>query len=59
TGNSITIRVIIKCKPNEHFAVQRELRERIKEAFDREGIRLPVPVYPGAPTPGSAPAGPT
>ncbi len=45
----MTIRVIVKCAPNEHFGVQRELRERIKEAFDREGVRVPPPLYPGAP----------
>lgn len=48
TGNSVTIRVIVKCTPNDHFGVQRELRERIKEAFDREGIRVPVPAFPGS-----------
>jgi small conductance mechanosensitive channel len=54
TGNAVTIRVIAKCAPNEHWGVQRELRERIKEAFDREGVRVPPPVYPptaGAPGP--------
>jgi moderate conductance mechanosensitive channel len=61
TGTSVTIRVIIKCKPNEHFGVQRELRERIKEAFDREGVRVPLPVFSGGPAPGvgSGAAGPT
>ena len=49
TGNSVTIRVIIKCTPNDHWGVQRELRERIKEVFDREGIRVPVPVFPSGP----------
>jgi hypothetical protein len=34
---------------NEHLGVQRELRERIKAAFDRESIRVPVPVFPQAP----------
>jgi len=48
TGTSVTIRVIVKTAPNEHFGVQRELRERIKEAFDREGVRVPPPVFPGA-----------
>jgi small-conductance mechanosensitive channel len=48
TGTSVTIRVIVKCAPNEHFGVQRELRERIKEAFDREGVRVPPPAFPGA-----------
>ena len=46
TGNSVTIRVIAKCTPNEHWGVQRELRERIKEAFDREGVQVPPPVFP-------------
>jgi small-conductance mechanosensitive channel len=53
TSNSVTIRVVVKCTVNEHFGVQRELRERIKAAFDRENIRVPVPIYPagpGAPT---------
>jgi small-conductance mechanosensitive channel len=53
TGNAVTIRVVIKTKVNEHLGVQRELRERIKAAFDRESIRVPVPVFP------SAPGGPT
>jgi small conductance mechanosensitive channel len=49
TGNAVTIRVVVKCKVNEHLGVQRELRERIKAAFDRESIRVPVPVFPQAP----------
>ena len=55
TGAAVTIRVIVKCAPNEHLAVQRELRERIKEAFDRDGIAVPVPPGP----PAAAPGGPT
>ena len=51
TATSVTIRVIVKCSPNEHFGVQRELRERIKEAFDREDVRVPPPVFPGSPGP--------
>lgn len=45
---AMTIRVLAKCVPQEHFAVQRELRERIKLAFDREGVRSPAifPPYP-------------
>jgi len=46
TGNAVTIRIIVKCSVNEHFGVQRELRERIKAAFDREDIQVPVPVFP-------------
>ena len=51
SATAVTIRVIVKCAPNEHFGVQRELRERIKETFDREGVRVPPPVFPGAPGP--------
>ena len=51
TATAVTIRVIVKCAPNEHFGVQRELRERIKETFDREGVRVPPAVFPGAPGP--------
>ena len=49
TSNAVTIRVVVKCSVNEHFGVQRELRERIKAAFDREGIQVPVPVFPVVP----------
>ena len=56
TGAAVTIRVIVKCTPNDHYAVQRELRERIKEAFDREGIQVPLPTSPAPPAapPGAA-----
>ena len=57
TGNAVTIRVIVKCTPNEHLAVQRELRERIKAAFDREGVQIPVPPIPVAPTAPATPPG--
>ena len=49
TSTSVTIRVVVKCTANDHLGVQRELRERIKEAFDRENIRVPVPVFPSGP----------
>ncbi len=49
TGNAVTIRVVVKCKVNEHFGVQRELRVRIKAAFDRENIQVPAPVFPAGP----------
>lgn len=41
-GGAITIRVIAKCVANEHFPVQREIRERVKALFDREGVRSPA-----------------
>jgi moderate conductance mechanosensitive channel len=58
TGAAVTIRVIVKCTPNEHYAVQRELRERIKEAFDREGVQVPVSPGPAAPSASTTPTTP-
>jgi small conductance mechanosensitive channel len=44
SGTSVTLRVIGKCTANEHFGVQRELRQRIKDLFATEGIRVPHPL---------------
>ncbi len=41
-GGAVTIRVLAKTVAQEHFSVQREIRERVKLAFDREGVRSPV-----------------
>jgi small conductance mechanosensitive channel len=45
-NGAITIRVVAKTLANEQFGVQREVRERVKRAFDREGVRSPIPVMP-------------
>lgn len=37
----VTLRVIAKTLPNENAPVEREMRKRIKEAFDKEGIVIP------------------
>ena len=51
-ATSVTIRVVVKCRAERALRLsQRELRERIKEAFDREGVRVPPPVFPGSPGP--------
>jgi small conductance mechanosensitive channel len=52
-NGAITIRIIAKTIANEQFGVQREIRERVKRAFDREGVRSPLPVM--APYGGPAP----
>lgn len=39
--SELTIRTITKVKPGCHLAVAFDLRKRIKEAFDREGIEIP------------------
>ena len=38
TLDSVTIRLVVKTKPSEQFAVARELRSRIKRALDAAGI---------------------
>jgi moderate conductance mechanosensitive channel len=45
-NGAITIRIVAKTIANEQFGVQREMRERIKMAFDRAGVRSPLPVMP-------------
>ncbi len=51
-GGAITIRVTARCVAQEHVGVQRELRERIKVAFDQAGVRPPatLPLPPYGPT---------
>ncbi|HEX2704396.1 MAG TPA: mechanosensitive ion channel family protein, partial [Candidatus Lustribacter sp.] len=41
-GGVVTIRIVAKCPPNEPFGVQREIRERVKAAFDAAGISGPA-----------------
>ena len=63
TGSAVTLRILGTCMTNENFAIQREIRQRLKGAFDAEGVRLPAPVpawgaapgVPPGPTPGAVP----
>ena len=41
--NGITLRMVVKTDPSAQWRVQRELRLRIKEAFDDAGIDIPFP----------------
>ena len=41
--DEILLRLVLKVKPARQFAVNRELRARLKAAFDREGIEIPFP----------------
>ncbi|AEE95566.1 mechanosensitive ion channel family protein [Mahella australiensis] len=41
--NGVTLRIIAKTLPMNQWAVERELRKRIKEAFEKEGIEIPYP----------------
>jgi moderate conductance mechanosensitive channel len=42
-ADSVVVRVVIKTKPLQQWAVARQLRERIKTRFDAEGIEIPFP----------------
>ncbi|HWB70939.1 MAG TPA: mechanosensitive ion channel family protein [Egibacteraceae bacterium] len=42
-ADQITIRMVIQTQPLRQFAVNRELRARIKAAFDQAGIEIPLP----------------
>jgi small-conductance mechanosensitive channel len=42
-ADGVAVRVAIKTAPLEQWTVAREMRQRIKERFDREGIEIPFP----------------
>jgi hypothetical protein len=41
--DGVAIRLVIKTRPADQWKVMRELRQRMKEAFDEEGIEIPFP----------------
>ena len=41
--SAVTIKIRIKTRPLKQWMVGRELRRRIKKAFDSEGIEIPFP----------------
>jgi small conductance mechanosensitive channel len=41
TGSSVVLRLTVKTAPAKQAEIGRELRRRLKLAFDREGIRVP------------------
>jgi small conductance mechanosensitive channel len=41
--NAVVIRLVVKTRPADQYDVSRQLRQRLKEAFDAEGIELPYP----------------
>jgi small-conductance mechanosensitive channel len=42
-ADGIAIRLVVKTQPSDQFKVMRELRARLKDAFDQEGIEIPFP----------------
>lgn len=41
TAGTVTVRVFARCTPNTNWGIQREIRRRVKEAFDAQGIAGP------------------
>ena len=41
--NAVSIRLMARTEPGEHWAVSRELRARLKDALDEAGIEIPFP----------------
>ncbi len=41
--SALSIRLVVKTEPGEQWAAGREIRRRLKAAFDREGIVIPFP----------------
>ncbi|MBC8449954.1 MAG: mechanosensitive ion channel [Chloroflexi bacterium] len=39
-GWTVRVRIVVKTLPGQHWEVMRDLRWRVNEAFQREGIRL-------------------
>ncbi len=50
-NGATTIRVVAKTVAQQHFGVQREMRERIKLALDAAGVRMPPVIPPYGPGP--------
>ena len=42
-ADGIAIRLVVKTRPSQQFAVMRELRRRIKRALDDAGVEIPFP----------------
>ena len=42
-SSEISIRLVMKVVPAQQWAVEREMRRRLKDAFDAEGIEIPFP----------------
>ena len=42
-GSDVTLRLVIKVRAGQHWSVERELRKRVKAAFDEEKVEIPFP----------------
>ena len=41
--SNMVIKMILRVKPLTHWVTERELRQIIKEEFDKNGIEIPLP----------------
>ena len=57
SGDAVFIRIVAKSAPEQQVVLAREIRERVKLAFDRAGVRVPILARP-YPTPGMPPQAP-
>ena len=53
SGEAVFVRITAKCVPERQVPLARELRERMKLAFDRAGVKVPVVARPLYPTGGT------
>jgi moderate conductance mechanosensitive channel len=43
SADAIVVRLVVKTRPGQQWGVARELRQRIKQRFDAEGVEIPFP----------------
>jgi small conductance mechanosensitive channel len=41
--SAVTARVVVQVEPGEQWAAERDLRQRLKRAFDEQGVSIPYP----------------
>ncbi len=54
SGEAVFIKIIAKAAPEKQIPLTRAIRARVKESFDRAGVRVPVVVRPFPPGAGGA-----
>lgn len=55
SGEAVFIKIIAKAAPEKQIPLTRAIRAQVKDAFDREGIRVPMVVRPFPPGAGGQP----
>lgn len=55
TGDAVFLRIVAKTAPDQPIQMARTIREKLKNAFDAEGIKMPVLARPYLPGSGQPP----